>query len=125
MGRIIGNEAGVIVERGPDTVRGADVAYLSYRRIPKGKVWNGFLRKPPELIAEVLAADQPWKEMETKVAEYHAFGVDLVWVADPQTETVRVYPKGGRPSVLQRDGQLTAGDILPGFSCKVSEFFAD
>ena len=31
--------------------------------------------------------------METKIGEYHAFGVDLVWVLDARTLTLRAYPR--------------------------------
>src|SRR5215470_17898441 len=36
-GRVYPNDTGLIVERGPDTVRGADVAYFSFERLPTGK----------------------------------------------------------------------------------------
>src|SRR5687767_111186 len=36
LGRVLSNDSGVITERNPDSVRGADVSYYSYGRIPKG-----------------------------------------------------------------------------------------
>lgn len=36
LGRVITNDTGVITERDPDTLRGADVAYYSYERLPRG-----------------------------------------------------------------------------------------
>ena len=36
LGHVVANDSGVVTERGPDTVRGADVAYYSYRRVPPG-----------------------------------------------------------------------------------------
>ncbi len=36
LGRLIGNGSGIITERNPDTVRGADVAFYSYARLPRG-----------------------------------------------------------------------------------------
>src|SRR5688572_23638461 len=35
LGRVLTGEAGFIVRRGPDTVRGADVAFISYQRLPQ------------------------------------------------------------------------------------------
>ena len=124
-GRVLTNETGVVVKRDPDSVRGADVLFISYQRLPATEQWEGFLRQPPELVAEVLGADESWKKMEEKIAEYHAFGVDLVWVADPRMLAVRLCPRGGEPSVLHGSDELTGGNVLPGFRCKVSEFFAD
>jgi len=124
-GRILANEAGVVVKRNRDTVRGADALYISYKRLPTGVKWKGFLRQPPELVAEVLGDDDTWKNIEKKVDEYHAFGVDLVWVADPRTLSVRVYPRKGEPSVLHETDYISGGKLLPGFRCKVAEFFLD
>ena len=36
LGRVLSNDSGVITERGPDTVRGADVCFYSFVRVPKG-----------------------------------------------------------------------------------------
>ena len=42
LGRVMSNDSGVITERGPDTVRGADVAYYSYDRLPRGPLPKGY-----------------------------------------------------------------------------------
>src|SRR3954467_6898041 len=36
LGHVLSNDTGVITERGPDTVRGADVSFYSFARVPKG-----------------------------------------------------------------------------------------
>jgi hypothetical protein len=38
LGRVVGNDSGVITERQPDTVRGPDVAYFSFQRVPPGRL---------------------------------------------------------------------------------------
>ncbi|MEE9295208.1 MAG: Uma2 family endonuclease, partial [Phycisphaerae bacterium] len=50
LGRVLTGEAGVIVESDPDTVRGADVAYISYQRLPREAEPSGFCATPPELV---------------------------------------------------------------------------
>src|SRR4051812_28044219 len=49
-GRIVTNDAAVITERGPDTVRGPGVAYYSYLRVPLGPIPKGYLAVAPELV---------------------------------------------------------------------------
>ena len=101
LGHVLAGEAGIIVRRGPDTVRGADVAFISYRRLPKDTQLSGFLEQAPELVIEVLGDDKSWSEMEEKIDEYHAAGVNLVWVLDPpNTGAARVHTRGlaGSPS---------------------------
>ncbi|MCY3017950.1 MAG: Uma2 family endonuclease [Planctomycetota bacterium] len=124
-GRALTNEAGVVVSTERHTVRGADAAFISYKRLPAGKECRGFLRQPPELVVEVLGVDDTWPGIEKKVSDYHGFGVDVVWVADPRTLSVRVYPKRGEPYVLHEKDVIAGGKLLPGFQCRVSEFFVD
>ncbi len=125
LGHVLTGEAGVIVARRPDTVRGADVAFISYERLPKSAAEDGFLRQPPELVIEVFSKDTSWEKMEEKIAEYHGFGVNLVWVLDPQTLTLRAYPRGGAPTMLRDTDQASADPHVHGFTVRVSQFFED
>jgi Uma2 family endonuclease len=123
LGRVLTGEAGVVVARRPDTVRGADVAFISYERLPREAPEEGFLSQPPELIIEVLGKDTSWEKMDEEVAEYHGLGVDLVWVLDPQTETLRTDPRGRTPIVLRDAQEASADPFVPGFSVCVAQFF--
>jgi Uma2 family endonuclease len=123
LGRVLTGEAGVIVARRPDTVRGADVAFISYDRLPSDQVPVGFLDVAPELVVEIMSDDVSWQEMEQKISEYHAFGVETVWVVDPRMLAVRVYPRGGEPFVLQRHDEITARHPA-GFSCRVADLLS-
>jgi len=125
LGRVWAGEAGIIVETTPDTIRAADVVYISYQRLPRGKVPDGFCDIPPELVVEVVGKGQGWSEMVEKAGEYLHMGVDRVWVIDPQSRRLHIFRPDSEPTALS-EGQ-TVGDegILPGFSCSVSEFFAD
>lgn len=125
IGRVLTGEAGVIVARRPDTVRGADVAYISYARLPKGPLPKGFLQQPPELVIEVLSDDTSWEKVEEKVADYHGAGVDLVWVLDPHTLALRVYERGRTPILLRDTDTVSADRLFPGFACQVAAFFQD
>jgi Uma2 family endonuclease len=124
-GRVLTGEAGLIVARRPDTVRGADVAVVSYARLPREPVPDGYLTVPPELVVEVLSRNTAWEQMDEKVADYHAFGVDLVWVLDPQTASLRVYPRGGAVFVLHAADEASAGPVVPGLRVVVARFFED
>jgi Uma2 family endonuclease len=122
-GRTLTNEAGLVTSAADDTVRGADVTFISFKRLPAHKERRGFLRQPPELVVEVLGAEETWQSVEEKVADYHEFGVDMVWVADPNTLSVRLYPRRGEPRVLHEKDEISGGRLLPGFRCRVAEFF--
>ena len=125
LGHVLAGEAGIIVHRGPDTVRGADVAFVSYQRLPRDARISGFLEQAPELVIEVLSDDTSWSEMETKIGDYHTAGVELVWVLDARTLSLRAYPRGAPPVLLREADIASADPHMPGFSCRVADFFAD
>jgi Uma2 family endonuclease len=124
IGRVVSNDSGVITERDPDTVRGADVGFYSYQRIPRGPFPQHYLSVAPELVFEVRSPGDRWREILAKVAEYLAAGVLRVCVLDQQTETIRVYSPDEPEVKLTRDQELVLPDILPGFAARVERFFA-
>ena len=124
-GRMLTNESGLVTDSTKGTVRGVDVLYISYKRLAKGAGYAGFLRTPPELIIEVKGADDTWVNLKKKVDEYHKLGVDLVWLADPKTRTVRIYPNGGKPILKHDQEMIDGGAALPKFKCKIERFFED
>jgi len=124
-GRVLAGEASSVVENKPDTVRGADVAYISYERVPRDQGPRGFLRVPPELVVEVRGERQGWVELREKATQYLAFGVDRVWIIDPEFRQVHVFRANAETACLSEKESLVDEDLLPGFSCDVSELFCD
>ncbi len=55
--------------------------------------------------------------------EYFEAGVKLVWYVYPQTRTVRVYTALERMLELGEDQTLHGGDVLPGFSVQIRDWF--
>lgn len=49
LGRVLSNDTGVITERDPDTVRGADISFYSYARVPRGPLPDHYLDVAPDL----------------------------------------------------------------------------
>src|SRR5262249_33348655 len=70
LGHVVSNDSGIITERDPDTVRGADIAYYSYGRVPRGPLPRGYLAVPPELVFEVRSPSDAWRDIHHKVGEY-------------------------------------------------------
>ena len=125
LGRVLGCEVGIHISQNPPRSRGADVVFISYKRLPLGAEPEGFLTVAPELVVEVFGLRDSWERLNEKVADYHRIGVDMVWVADPFTRTVRKFPRGGKPEIVHEGGTIDGGAILPGFSVPVVRFFED
>lgn len=123
LGRVLSNDSGVVTERGPDTVRGADIAYYSYERVPKGPLPNQYLDVPPELVVEVLSPYDRWPKVLQKVAEYLEAGVAMVVVLDDERRSAHVLGADGTNRMLGPDEVLELPGILPGLSVAVRRFF--
>ena len=49
LGLVLGAETGFVLARNPDTVRGADVSFVSNARLPSGKRPKTYFPGPPDL----------------------------------------------------------------------------
>jgi Uma2 family endonuclease len=122
LGHTLSNDAGIITGRDPDTVRGADVSFYSYRRIPKGQSPVGYAGASPEILFEIVSPTNTRREIAAKTGEYLNAGVNVVCVVDPQFKTVNVHFPDLPDEKLQGDDELTLAD-LPGFRVAISKFF--
>jgi len=122
LGRTISNDSGIITTRNPDTVRGADVSYYSYSRVPKGQSPTGYAGAPPEIVFEVVSPYNTRPEIATKTGEYLRTGINVVCVVDPQFQTVNLHYPDKPSETLRSDDPLTFAE-LPGFSLAVQKLF--
>ena len=122
LGHLI-NKAGLITERDPDTVRGPDIAFYSYQRVPRGPMPNDYGTEPPELIVEVRSRSDRWSNVLAKVAEYLEAGVLAVVILDDESETALLAMPDQPPRPLGPDDELTIPEVLPGFAVPVRRFF--
>ena len=123
IGHLVGNDAGIITERDPDTVRGADVAFYSYRRVPKDAEPEGYPDAIPELVFEVLSPGNRWPEIHEKIGEYLQAGVSVVCVVDPQERKIYRYLPDHGPAELNEDEIFDLPQVLPGLKIAVGRFF--
>lgn len=123
MGHLVCNDSGIITERDPDTVRGADVAFYSYQRVPRGPLPQRYLDVAPELVFEVRSPGERWGRILTKVGEYLEAGVTVVCVLDQMTERCHVYRNEEEMQIFLPDQELTLPDVLPEFRVVVRRFF--
>jgi Uma2 family endonuclease len=117
------NDSGVITERNPDSVRGADIAFYSFNRLPRGPLAPGYGPEVPELVVEVRSPSDRWREIHEKITEYLNAGVTTVIVLDPGPDTAHVFSADDAPKVLAADDELVLPGILDGFRVRVREFF--
>ena len=74
-------------------------------------------------MVEVVSPSDSAREANERALMWKGFDVRLVWMLFPDTRTVDVYGEGGSVTTLGEGDVLDSGDVLPGFSCSVSEIF--
>lgn len=116
-------DSGTKLARNPDRLRGPDIGMVRSEREPKGKGVDGWLEGAPDIVIEVIGDGQSFSELAKKALEYLAAGAKIVWVLDPEPQTIVLFVPPNQVQILGRDELLGGGDVLPGFSCRVAEFF--
>lgn len=105
-------------------VRRPDASFIVRGRLADEVLPEGYIGISPDLAVEVVSPHDLFSEVHDKVVEYLQAGVRLVWLVDPRSRSVYVY-SGGTVSWLQEDEEMTGEDVLPGFRCRVDEFFPE
>lgn len=123
-GYVTSNDSWVVTGTNPDTVRGGDVCYFSYERLPRGGMPPGLFPTPPDLVVEVRSLSDRWNDVFLKVGEYLGAGVRVVVVLDPTTASASVYRADELQQIFHNGDELSLPDVLPGFAVPVSRLFA-
>lgn len=122
LGKVLGAETGVVIERGPDTVRAPDFAFVAASRVPEGPR-KGWVKVVPDLLVEVWSEWDRRPEVEAKIAGWLRAGVRIVWEVDPFRRVVVVHKPGEQPQTLTVGDVLSGEDMLPEFSLPIENVF--
>jgi len=120
----VGSEVGYVLGLDPVTIRIPDVAYLSNVRRPVGPLPDTNWRVPPDLAVEIVSPSDRAYDVQEKVQAYLQSGVALVWTVWPEASEVVAHTPGGDARTYRLGDLLEFPDVLPGFSCRVDDFFA-
>lgn len=122
-GGYVGVEAGYILARDPDTVRGPDISYVRADRMPIDGVPEGFWDLAPDLAVEVVSPHESADEVRAKVRDFLNAGTPMVWTIYPRGREVVVHTSDGLARTYTSTMTLAFSEILPGFVCPVAELF--
>ena len=117
------NDAGVIVGRDPDSVRGPDVTFYEDNETADD-MSRQYAAAPPLLAVEVVSPEDRFNSTMLRVTQLLNRGVKVVWVVDPEMRDVSQCQPGLEPKMVSGNETLSGGTALPDFECAVSEFFA-
>ena len=123
LGSVFGDGVGYELAQLPRTVRVPDASFVRADRLPSDGVGPGLLKLAPDLAVEVLSPSETASELEQKLDDYRTCGTPLIWVLDPVQRTVMVVANDSPLHWLREPDTLDGGNVVPGFSCRVSELF--
>jgi Uma2 family endonuclease len=114
-----------------DSARGLkyrpDLAFLSRerwpigRRAPRKDAWDVI----PDLAIEIVSPSNSASEVMRKVTEYFRAGVRVVWVIYPLESLAQVFDSASNSRIIDKEGLLEGGEVLPGFQLPLATLFAD
>ena len=103
--------------------RRGDVSLIRIARLADLEDDPGYMPIPADLVVEVLSPNDEGYQINRKVEAYLAAGFGLVWVVDPNARIAFIHRADGTVTKLHENDEITGETALPGFRCKVAEFF--
>lgn len=106
----------------PGLVRKPRLSFIARGRLSQAQFERGHCRVAPDLAVEVVSPDELYTNVTHKVAQYRRAFVRLIWVLDPGHRSMIVYRESGVDQLTEQH-ELSGEDVIPGFSCPVSDLF--
>ncbi|MBI2193550.1 MAG: Uma2 family endonuclease [Planctomycetes bacterium] len=123
MGIVLSSDG--MVRLSPGLVRIPDVSFLAWNHFPNRELPSEAIPAlAPDLAVEILSAGNTDAEMTRKLREYFEAGVRMVWYLHPKTRVVEVFRGLDQRIVVAESGVLDGGEVLPGFSLRLNDWFA-
>lgn len=124
LGLLFGADCGYqIFADDPNRVRFVDASFIPRGALPDDRPPQGHCRTVPALVVEAVSPHDTAYEVEAKIAQWLAAGLQLVWALYPETQHVQVHRPDGTGQTLQASDPLDGETTLPGFQCQVAEIF--
>lgn len=125
LGFAFGSDVGFVLFPDRRTLRAPDAAFVNRERLPNmGPDLRTFLPFPPDIAVEVLSPSDRLGDALAKAAMYIQAGVRIVWLADPDRQTVTVFTPDAPPVTLVPGAILDGGEVLPDLRVDVADIFA-
>lgn len=125
LGIVLGAETGCVLKADePATVRAADVAFVSWKRLSSAEVPKGYSSVVPDLVVEVLSPSDSFLSVMETVQDWLGAGARAVWVVDPSERRISIHKPDSAVQFLAEADTLEDEQVLPGSACKVSDVFA-
>ena len=117
-------DAGLTIERGPDTVVSPDLSFIPAdvaRRMTDDE--PSFPFYVPPLVVEIKSPNDSEREITAKLTLYYEAGVTEIWWVRPRQKTLTRHWADRDPVVLTAGATLDDVEALPGFAMVLDDIF--
>lgn len=121
-GEVHSGEIGCVLP-GVESSVGIDVAYFDQATLDRQPPDSPFLVGPPVLAVEILSPGDTVEEINRRIKAYLQSGVPLVWVVDPDLQTLTVHRPGAGPVTFSGHQEVCGDPHFPGLKFQVQELF--
>jgi Uma2 family endonuclease len=119
----VGIEWAITLKRkGKDWCPVPDLSYISHERLKSVPFDDVACTVSPELVIEIISADQSFSNLSEKAVDYLNAGVNRVWIIDSQVKKVTVFYPDSPPQTKSNDDTL-ADEILPNLTITPQQVF--
>ena len=110
-----------LLRRDPALLRRPDLAFVKFDRWqppdPAADAWDVI----PHLAVEVVSPSNSAREIEAKIVDYFAAGVERVWVLHPETRRLYLHESPRQVRVFGEHDEVDASPAVPGFRFTIAE----
>jgi Uma2 family endonuclease len=107
-----------------DLLLSPDLAFVSRRTLRRIMVApDKFLQGAPDLVVEVLSPSDRLVQIHRKLDYYFEHGTRLAWLVNWKKQQVYIHAADSIEALTRPNELLTAGDVVPGFQCKLAQIF--
>lgn len=123
LGKVYAAETGFLIASKPDTVRAPDAAFVSSDRLNSTEPVPGYLALAPNLVVEVVSPHDVFSEVEDMAAQWLDAGSQMVVVANPKDQSLRIYRDRDSIQILKPGDTFDSGSVCSNWLIKVDNVF--
>ena len=123
-GAVTDSNAGYALPDG--SVRAPDAAWISMRRLESlsEEQKTGFPPVCPDFIIELRSPSDKLPDLQEKMKQWIANGVEVGWLIDPKEKSVTIYRPGEQPEVLAQPTSVQGTGPIAGFELVLARIWA-
>ncbi|MGI8885089.1 MAG: Uma2 family endonuclease [Pyrinomonadaceae bacterium] len=107
----------------PNTVRGADIAFIKQEKLDIFGIPVNFFPVAPDLAVEVISPSNTYDEIQDKIEKYFGGGTKLIWIVDPKRRKIFVHRPNNTVSLLNETDTLEGEDVVLNFHLSLGKIF--